>query len=64
MLNSYKKQFDKFDLKCEVHIIVIYQLENYSHQLYFKKPAEVSLTYILWKVFMFFFRKLFDIDLK
>jgi hypothetical protein len=47
MLNSYKKQFDKFDLKCEVHIIVIYQLENYSHQLYFKKPAEVSLTYIL-----------------
>jgi hypothetical protein len=49
MLNSTKKN-NLTNLILNVKfIIVIYQLENYSHQLYFKKPAEVSLTYILEK---------------
>jgi hypothetical protein len=51
MLNSYKKQFDKFDLKCEVHIIVIYQLENYS-SIYILKPAEIINLYTLKSLYV------------
>jgi hypothetical protein len=53
-----KKQFDKFDLKCELISLLSTCLKT-IYIIYILKPAEVSLTYILWKVFMFFFWKFF-----